>query len=462
MLRDAVQQEATELADLNEKETTSIACDIAASKDPDPLAAIRTRIASFFTNLAPTCDEDDSTHRIVREDVEGVDGAYILHNVLSSHEYNELALSTEELVLTNVWDNGTSRRAGAFHTPCMVEPRALNSICYRLREHLPSKPGPQHSATLEAPGAELSPFLRCYSYGPEEYSGLHYDKSQTKHDEIGYQTSFTGFSVLIYLKGSDSGCVGGRTLFYPKANLKRTSSGKGVLGGRGVLVSADDSEGLGSPIGIDPKEGDVLIFPHGRHGGCYPDPLHEGEHVVSGRKTIIRTDIVYVNPARATSNKVLRKNRTTANDKKASAYELMISRSEISETFLRNVAGFINAAPDSQADSFVEHERAFMASKENTSEWIMAGATGAAFRVLFERHESYLSVCLSCPGKLNVIAKQQVWEAYRASGGNVTIHPRPEDTAVPAASSKKSKSKKGVKEDLSFLDEAVLAGKKRQ
>ena len=153
--------------------------------------------------------------------------------------------------------------------------------------------------------------------------------------------------------------------------------------------------------------------------------------------------------------------KTSAYDKKASAYELMISRSELSETFLRNVAGFINAAPDSQADSFAEHERAFLASKESKSEWVMAGATGGAFRVLFERHESYLSVCLSCPGKLSVIAKQHVWEAYRSSGGSVTIHPRPEDTAVPASSNKKSKREKGEKENLSFLDEAVVAGKRR-
>ena len=137
---------------------------------------------------------------------------------------------------------------------------------------------------------------------------------------------------------------------------------------------------------------------------------------------------------------------------KASAYELMISRSEISETLLRSVAASINAEPESQTDSFAEHERTFLAGKENTSEWVMVGATGT-FRVLFERHESYLSVYLSCPGKLSLIARQVVWEAYRASGGNVAIHPRPEDTAVPVASSKKNKRDKGVKEDLSFLNE---------
>jgi hypothetical protein len=142
---------------------------------------------------------------------------------------------------------------------------------------------------------------------------------------------------------------------------------------------------------------------------------------------------------------------------KASAYELMISRGEISETFLRSVAASINAEPESQTQSFAEHERTFLAGKENTSEWVMVGASGM-FKVLFEVHESYLSVCLSCPGKLSLIAKQVVWDAYRASGGNVLMHPRPENTAGPA-SSKKIKSDKGVKEDLSFLEQSIYKKK---
>lgn len=39
--------------------------------------------------------------------------------------------------------------------------------------------------------------------------------------------------------------------------------------------------------------GDVLIFPHGRQAGCHPDPFHAGSMVETGRKTIIRTDVMY-------------------------------------------------------------------------------------------------------------------------------------------------------------------------
>ena len=59
-----------------------------------------------------------------------------------------------------------------------------------------------------------------------------------------------------------------------------------------------------------------------------------------------------------------RRGRVSAHDKKASVYELMISRSEISEALLRNVAGFINATRDIQTDSFVEHERARFLGKQ--------------------------------------------------------------------------------------------------
>ena len=141
--------------------------------------------------------------------------------------------------------------------------------------------------------------------------------------------------------------------------------------------------------------------------------------------------------------------------------------------FLRKVAVSINNSElENQGDCFAEHERTFLASNESKSEWVKvaagvgagAGATGGAcaFRVLFERHESYLGVCLSTAssspgtGKLSVVAKQQVWEAYRASGGNVTLHPQPcpedTDTAVPpVTSNKKSKREKGAKEEISFF-----------
>ena len=35
------------------------------------------------------------------------------------------------------------------------------------------------------------------------------------------------------------------------------------------------------------------MFPHGKHPGWHPDPLHEGSLVRTGYKTIIRSDVVY-------------------------------------------------------------------------------------------------------------------------------------------------------------------------
>ena len=32
---------------------------------------------------------------------------------------------------------------------------------------------------------------------------------------------------------------------------------------------------------VVPRCGDALVFPHGRHRGCHPDPLHEGSEVLA-------------------------------------------------------------------------------------------------------------------------------------------------------------------------------------
>jgi hypothetical protein len=56
-------------------------------------------------------------------------------------------------------------------------------------------------------------------------------------------------------------------------------------------------------VPVVPMIGDCLVFPHGRQHGCHPDPLHEGSVVIRGRKTIIRSDIMFDNDTRRHCNK---------------------------------------------------------------------------------------------------------------------------------------------------------------
>ena len=45
---------------------------------------------------------------------------------------------------------------------------------------------------------------------------------------------------------------------------------------------------------VTPARGDILVFPHGNHPQCYPNPLHEGSAVRGpGQKLLIRTDVIY-------------------------------------------------------------------------------------------------------------------------------------------------------------------------
>lgn len=53
---------------------------------------------------------------------------------------------------------------------------------------------------------------------------------------------------------------------------------------------------------VKPREGSVLVFPHGKGEGLLPDPLHEGSPVRSGCKMIIRTDLMFVQSGSGNGN----------------------------------------------------------------------------------------------------------------------------------------------------------------
>ena len=92
--------------------------------------------------------------------------------------------------------------------------------------------------------------------------------------------------MLLYLNDDFEG---GHTTFFPV----QPGSTEEVIRSRRGNTSMQEVTADTPRVSVTPKQGGVLIFPHGRHKGCYPDPLHEGSTILSGRKTIIRTDIIY-------------------------------------------------------------------------------------------------------------------------------------------------------------------------
>ena len=156
----------------------------------------------------------------------------------------------------------------------------------------------------------LSAFLRLYVYEQGDRSPPHYDRSQRVHEqakaaaaggkggraaaagaETGAETgagagrvrsgrlqSFSAYSILFYLNDDFTG--GETTFFAEDARLQTSKSG---------LTPATDEAQLRIAAAFAPQEGDVLLFPHGNHPGCHPNPLHEGSRVTSGYTTRLPT-----------------------------------------------------------------------------------------------------------------------------------------------------------------------------
>ena len=82
----------------------------------------------------------------------------------------------------------------------------------------------------------------------------------------------TTWTLLIYLTGPATGCVGGETVFYPELGPAKKVSGK-------------SSEGT-EPITVKLEVGMALLHKHGQD--CL---LHEGKKVTKGEKWVIRSDL---------------------------------------------------------------------------------------------------------------------------------------------------------------------------
>jgi|EP00505_MAST-04D_sp_SCG-Rhode-Island_P002072 hypothetical protein len=182
------------------------------------------------------------------------------------------------------------RRASQHHTPVRLSVEDMAPFASLVRQYLPPSAGPKNTAALAAPGHEISGFLRLYDYHEGEFSTPHYDRSFTEHDkETGHLRSFSAYSVLIYLNGDFEG--GTTTFFQFDEKIPVARSRKGNTP-RNLLSKVQNE--CSSTVRVVPSCGDILVFPHGRMPGCFPDPLHEGSVIKSGRKSIIRTDVVFV------------------------------------------------------------------------------------------------------------------------------------------------------------------------
>ena len=109
----------------------------------------------------------------------------------------------------------------------------------------------------------LNERMRILRYDAGTYFAPHYDGTYVRNMEAGWdrkgEMSFVTFQLYL-----NEGCGGGTTRF---------------------LARGRDKNGQVDYVDVVPKTGSVLLFQH----DCY----HEGARVTSGRKYVIRSDVMY-------------------------------------------------------------------------------------------------------------------------------------------------------------------------
>ncbi|KAL9000767.1 MAG: hypothetical protein Q9188_005600 [Gyalolechia gomerana] len=119
----------------------------------------------------------------------------------------------------------------------------------------------------------LNPRIRLYRYSKTQFFAQHYDESNILSLPTSPPTpARTTWTLLIYLTGLSTGCVGGETVFYPELGSAKTFSGK-------------ENDGR-NPVVVDLEVGMALLHKHGQD--CL---LHEGREVTQGEKWVIRSDL---------------------------------------------------------------------------------------------------------------------------------------------------------------------------
>ncbi|KAL8718354.1 MAG: hypothetical protein Q9225_004495 [Loekoesia sp. 1 TL-2023] len=119
----------------------------------------------------------------------------------------------------------------------------------------------------------LNPRIRIYRYSKGQFFAQHYDESNVLSLPTTPPTPVkTTWTLLIYLTGPSTGCIGGETVFYPELGPAKKFSGK-------------ENDGT-NPIVVDLEVGMALLHKHGQD--CL---LHEGREVTQGEKWVIRSDL---------------------------------------------------------------------------------------------------------------------------------------------------------------------------
>jgi len=288
----------------------------------DMKAAYAAACEALIAYLANDLESNDSSNAR-RCEVDGVDGAYFVEDVITGPHLMKLESLVQQCVETNPkkslgglnftdekkTSQNSMRRQSQLHTPLQIPPASMRILTKIVRPFLNPTASPFNDSPLEADERGISGYLRLYDYHENEFSSPHFDKPfvDTKDGNV---TRFSAYSVLLYLNDTFEG---GETVFYPdvsdrlhcgkhqaqsqpaqQTEIRRTVAGNNFIeSSKSSSMDDDVVASLSRVVKVSPKQGGILVFPHGRQAQCYADPYHSGGVVSNGRKTIIRTDVVY-------------------------------------------------------------------------------------------------------------------------------------------------------------------------
>lgn len=209
-----------------------------------------------------------------RHEMPGVEGGFVLSDVLSAEECSELRLATEQIGYRPDVPISSKLDERARNVVLMANEVQNKSLFDRVKHLLPSQLGDEKLLGLNRRWRFYRYFsgnlYRKHLDGAWPASGISLGDGQERYvyDAHGGGTR-SKLTFIIYLNDDfEGGCT---TFFTPK------------VGEEGTLYSRP----------IRPTLGAASVF---LHGDCRVPLLHEGSAVTRGTKYLLRTDVVYARP----------------------------------------------------------------------------------------------------------------------------------------------------------------------
>jgi len=211
----------------------------------------------YQTNVAPI-SYSLSTKKVKKTPLEGVEGAFLLSDVLTLDECKQYIATTEKMGYA---DAPVTTYTGMKMMPELRDNKRVmwqtdnetwEPIWKRVKDFLP-KNCEVFKKNWSSTG--LNERFRFYRYEPGEVFNRHYDGCFPRS-----KTEMSHLTFIVYLS---DGFEGGQTTFYLRS---------------------------GKQVKVDPVSGTALVFWHGSH---HLSPEHEGSACKNGNKYVLRSDIMY-------------------------------------------------------------------------------------------------------------------------------------------------------------------------